>query len=86
MRGPRAGTVPGVRSWRPSSSSTDGGKIAYRISHSQPVTSSMWKRSQCTIVTHRSTTPAMKYGAANARPRAQSRSLAHATASVVDAQ
>ena len=40
----------------------------------------------CTNVTTSRTTPAIRYGAANARPRTHSRSLAHAAASVVDAQ
>ena len=40
----------------------------------------------CTIVTHSRTTPAIRYGGANARPHTQSRSTAQATASVVEAQ
>jgi hypothetical protein len=46
----------------------------------------MWKRSMWTSVTHSRTTPAIRYGAANARARTQSRSREQATASVVDAQ
>ena len=46
----------------------------------------MWNRSMCTIVTHSSTTPAIRYGGAKARARTQSRSAAQATASVVEAQ
>ena len=46
----------------------------------------MWNRSRWMNVTASSATPAIRYGAANARARAQSRSAAQATASVVDAQ
>jgi hypothetical protein len=46
----------------------------------------MWNLSMWTSVTTSSTTPAIRYGAANARPRTQSRSYAQAAASVVDAQ
>jgi hypothetical protein len=82
----RSGSAPGVRICRVSSSTTAGGKIAYSTSHAHPVTASMWKRSMCTSVTTSRTTPAIRYGAANARPRTQSRSSAQVAASVVEAQ
>ena len=80
------GSPPGARICRRSSTTMAGGKIAYSVSQAQPVRSSMWNWSRWMNVTASSATPAIRYGAANARPFAHTRSAAHATASVVEAR